>query len=424
MHRERFRTSTLEQTKDRRDKVGAILATASLLLSGCSAIERPVPTVTATVPAEAPAPAPTMSTPTPPPGWDTLKTLVVDEPNGGNEYKFSVITIEQELIKAGEKLAEMTDNKITLPAKPVIDVIDLEPVGTYATSAGETAPCYTDSQLEQARERYLAQKHAPASRVAVVINQGKTCHGATGDAAAWAYPATGTTVYDVNFDHRVFLHEEGHLEGMGHAASITCRHIKELNMSMDEVSKIDIGELVSLGCDVQQRNKKGEKSMYSDTDTVMGGIPSIAEDAHDDLYSYIELNKLGPDIAKGETVLPSNGTYRLGRRAGETRFISLDLPAGHPLQKIDKDINKLSIGVVRKEASGNLILTELRLIAGTTNGQTYSLDFAMPYMLPFDKDLKDTVMYVDKMLGIELIANSNGHAESIDVAVKRLPVEK
>jgi hypothetical protein len=287
------------------------------------------------------------------------------------------------------------------------------------TKKDEFVECYTDEQLDRVQSTYLKDKNLPNdTSIITVINQGDSCSMLNGGAAGIVDNINGLrigTMYADSFTRKVILHEEGHVLGLSHAATASCKPSYD-SESYVEMAKEDISKLIDNGCSVPETGGKA-RDMYSDQTTVMGGIPYDVRNA-DDYFSSVEMTKIVPEIAQNKDIDTENATYTISLRHHQLRTVSLTLPKEHPLRKIDPNIDTLSIGSVSVDG-GTRSYETVQLIAHH-DGQSYRLTETYPYVASLDKDKGPVEFYHDETLGIKVLLSPNQDGHGVNVTIEKI----
>ena len=359
-----------------------------------------------------------------PPRVNDLHVLLVDAPSIDSSSIYNEEYVKNVIDSAGTHLSYMTAGELTTPQNLPIHVLQLDPTSTYQHTESENAEqCYSSKQLQQARADYLAGQHLPEdSRVSIVLKDAMSCYSKEAGAAAWAdvNKETRMAVYDYGFDDNIFLHEEGHLSGLGHAAAIDCSALgDEYNQqSQRQLSKADIKDLIELGCAPRKRldNNDLKTDEYGSRASAMGSYRHI--DLMSDRYNFVELNQLMPDVVRDLQIGTETGEYSISLKDHEVHMVTFAIDSDHPLRSIDSTIDKLSIGVNRLDTLDR-VTPEIHMIASSKN-MTYELAYAFPYVLDFDKSRKDIELYHDETLGVRVLLNPGADDQTVKVTVEPL----
>lgn len=359
-----------------------------------------------------------------PPRVNDMQALLIDAPTIDSSSLYNEEYIKNVVDMAGGRLNIMTAGELTTPQNLPVHLLQLDPAATYQhASDAKVEKCYSSKQLQQARADYLAAQHLPDdSRVSIVLKDALSCYSMEKGAVAWADVNSNTrmAVYDAGFDDNIFLHEEGHLSGLGHAAAIDCSALgAEYNkQSRRQISKADIKDLIELGCTARKTLDNNDLKIdeYSSNASTMGSYHGI--DRESDRYNFVELNRLTPDLVKDQPIGTDAGEYAISLKDHEVHMVTFTIAPDHPLRSIDPTIDRLSIGVNRLETL-DTITPAIHIIA-VGKSMTYELAYAFPYVLNYDKSTKDIELYHDETLGVKVLLNGGDDDQTVKVTVKPL----
>ena len=359
-----------------------------------------------------------------PPRINDLHMLLVDAPSIDSLSVYNEEYVKNVVNEASVHLSRMTAGAIVAPENLPLQVVRLDPSETYQRPAGDAIEeCYGDKQLHKIRDDYITKEHLPDdSRVSIVLKDVASCYSKQAGAAAWADTGEKSrmAVYDQVFDDNIFLHEEGHLSGLAHAAAIDCAvlDVDYNNKTLREISEVDIKALIQYGCAPRKRldNNNLKVDEYGSYQSVMGSYGRI--DRESDRYNFVELNQLVPDVVQNQWIGTTAGEYSISLKDHEVHMLTFAIGPGHPLRSIDPTIDRLSIGVDRLD-SFQKITPEVHMIA-VAKGMTYELAYAFPYALAYDQTRENLELYHDETLGVRVLLNPGDDDQTVKVTVEPL----
>lgn len=359
-----------------------------------------------------------------PPRLDQLQALLIDAPSIDSSSVYNEEYVTNVIDSAGEYISRMTAGEMTTPDNLPVRVMQIDPAGTYQRPAdGLIEKCYSSKQLQDARAGYLADANQPDdSRVAIILKDELSCYSKERTAFAWAdtNEKTKMTVYDRGFDENIVMHEEGHIDGLNHAAAIECfdSNAERNSESMRNISKVDIYNLITQLCKPRKRLDGNNLILdeYGSYISTMGSFKSIIPE--NDRYNFVELNQLVPDVVRNQAIGPDAAEYALSLKDRDLHMVTLDIPAGHPLRSIDATIDKLSIGVNRFGVFDESTPAVRMIAVGKT--MTYELAYTFPYKLAYDKTLKNLELYHDETLSVRVLLNPGADDKTVNVTIDPL----
>lgn len=328
-----------------------------------------------------------------------MTAVIVGDPNREVAPRFGDERSVREVFRDADRaLSETTDNEISLPNNLAIEHLEVAPSKKMGREW-----CYDGEELGKIDAK------VPGDGVLVLLDETPGCmefpaKGDTTRAVAWVYGGTKTAVFGYKSELTLGTanHELGHVLGLPHHTEI--RQTQKGGLPY-VYTKQEIGERLNHPDFGVARRPDGSVDEYAATTSAMGNSGNVKST---EIYHPLELAKIVDDVHV-PLIGAEPAEYSISIRGKGNRGLKLSLPSGHPLRKIDADMEAVSISTMSYASSGGGEVDQLRVaITAESPHMLYDI-YALPrpYLCLQEelcgKNSKEwATVYKDKALGVEI----------------------